>query len=435
MIIDKLKEGIGLRWRDPKTLERESKEGSFHEFPPHFFVKKKHGWTEHGDRIEYQDGQEKVMRFKDKWGNFNLNVKFQHGDYKNLEGDELVKVTWSPPRPSYSYRLRNNFHASYEADVSHHYRYAVDCIDEMPEYEMRKWYWDMEWMQGGEHDGAITCIVVYDNYMKRYRTYFWQPEMESFLEQGYDVSTSRLFDSEEKMLICFLSDMIDDDPDMLISWFGWKFDLPKLIERMVHHGVDPKLLSPWNEVTGVSWKNGKPTMDEGTVTSYSPIAQPIKGRICVPLDLAFERQWNDAQRGTLASMSLDYISETVLGRKKLVSEKFPDKNEFFARGWLEDTQRYVEYAKVEVELLVLIDEMQHTTEAIISMLHDIKGLLTQNQEQKEEEYLDIHQASKYANVSSSTIRRYYQRGKLAVSNSFGKTLIKKSDIDTIIQGA
>ena len=373
MIIDKLKEGIGLRWRDPKTLERESKEVSFHEFPPHFFVKKKHGWTEHGDRIEYQDGQEKVMRFKDKWGNFNLDVKFQHGDYKNLEGDELVKVTWSPPRPSYSYRLRNNFHASYEADVSPHYRYAVDCIDEMPEYEMRKWYWDMEWMQGGEHDGAITCIVVYDNYMKRYRTYFWQPEMESFLEQGYDVSTSRLFDSEEKMLICFLSDMIDDDPDMLISWFGWKFDLPKLIERMVHHGVDPKLLSPWNEVTGVSWKNGKPTMDEGTVTSYSPIAQPIKGRICVPLDLASERQWNDAQRGTLASMSLDYISETVLGRKKLVSEKFPDKNEFFARGWLEDTQRYVEYAKVDVELLVLIDEMQHTTEAIVSLQRLLKA--------------------------------------------------------------
>ena len=78
---------------------------------------------------------------------------------------------------------------------------------------------------------------------------------------------------------------------------------------------------------------------------------------------------------------------------------------------------------------------QNTTDAIISMLHDIKGLLTQNQEQKEEEYLDIHQASKYANVSSSTIRRYYQSGKLAVSNSFGKTLIKKSDIDNFIQGA
>ena len=29
---------------------------------------------------------------------------------------------------------------------------------------MRKWYWDMEWQQGGEHHDKITTIVVYDNY-------------------------------------------------------------------------------------------------------------------------------------------------------------------------------------------------------------------------------------------------------------------------------
>ncbi len=78
---------------------------------------------------------------------------------------------------------------------------------------------------------------------------------------------------------------------------------------------------------------------------------------------------------------------------------------------------------------------QNTTEAIMSMLHDIKGLLTRQEQKTEEEYMDIHQASKYANVSPSTIRRYYKSGRLAVSNNFGKTLIKKSDIDSFIQGA
>ena len=357
MIISRINDGIGIRTRNPETLEREEKVVSFKEFPPYFFIEKDSPYTE----IEN-------LMFKDKWGRFRLEINTEEGDYKNLEGNDLVKVTWKPARPSSAYRLRDRLGQTYEADVAHHYRYAVDCIDEIPEYEMRKWYWDMEWMQGGEHDGAITCIVVYDNYKRRYTTYWWCPNVEEMLEKGYDVSTNRLYHSEQKMLVAFMADMIEQDPDMLISWFGWKFDLPKLIERIVAHGLDPRLMSPFNEITGVN-KSGY----EEAIHNYSPISQPIKGRICVPLDMAFERQWNDAQRGTLPSMALDYVAETVLGSKKLVSEKFPDKNEFFARGWLEDTETYLEYARVDVELLVRIDEMQHTTEAILSLQRLLKA--------------------------------------------------------------
>lgn len=85
------------------------------------------------------------------------------------------------------------------------------------------------------------------------------------------------------------------------------------------------------------------------------------------LDLAFERQWNDSQRGTLPSLALDYAAEVVLGAKKLVSEKFPDKNEFFRRGWLEDTERYLEYARVDVELLHRIDDEMGLSEGILSL--------------------------------------------------------------------
>ena len=159
----------------------------------------------------------------------------------------------------------------------------------------------------------------------------------------------------------------DKDPDMLISWFGWKFDLPKLIERMMDNDIDARLLSPINEVSGVYWNNNRVAYSKRKVNSYSATYQPIKGRICVPLDMAFERQWLDSQRGTLPSMALDYISEEILGDKKLVSEKFPDKNEFFARGWLEDSETYLEYAKKDVELLVRIDEKNHTVDAIVAL--------------------------------------------------------------------
>jgi DNA polymerase I len=104
-----------------------------------------------------------------------------------------------------------------------------------------------------------------------------------------------------------------------------------------------------------------------TVKNYTPIEQPVRGRLILNLDLAFERQWNDAQRGTLPSLALDYVSENVLGEKKLVSEKFPDKNQFFSRGWLEDTQNYLDYAKKDVDLIVRIDEENYTSEAILSL--------------------------------------------------------------------
>jgi DNA polymerase elongation subunit (family B) len=66
-------------------------------------------------------------------------------------------------------------------------------------------------------------------------------------------------------------------------------------------------------------------------------------------------------------MALDYVAETVLGEKKLVSEKFPDKNEFFAKAWLEDTVTYINYAAKDVELLVRIDEENYTSEAVLAL--------------------------------------------------------------------
>ena len=51
----------------------------------------------------------------------------------------------------------------------------------------------------------------------------------------------------------------------------------------------------------------------------------------------------------------------------MVSDKFPDKNEFFARAWREDTQNYLDYALKDVELIVRLDEENYTSEAIIAL--------------------------------------------------------------------
>jgi len=382
MIIDTVNDGILLRWRD-ENREIQSKKVDFQEFPPRFYIRAK-------------EVEMKEVRGRDNFGSFTLTPKYRKTDFVNLDGEKLKEVTWSPPNPAFAKTMRNWFGRNdidtYEGDVPHHHRYAVENPDFFPEYEMRKWYWDMEWMQGGEHDEAITCIVRYDSYDKEYQTYVWYPDppistdaegkevssyenWESYVNCLWAGNKIRVFANEKKMLQAFLGDMIHRDPDMLISWFGWKFDLPKLIERLIHNKLDAQLLSPCDEVTGVYWDVKKKivTMDKKRVNSYSPTYQPIKGRLCVALDAAFERQWMDSQRGTLPSMALDFVGETVLGRKKLVSGKFPDKNEFFARAWQEDEETYLLYAKIDVELLVELDRTNHITEAVLSLQRLLKA--------------------------------------------------------------
>ena len=154
--------------------------------------------------------------------------------------------------------------------------------------------------------------------------------------------------------------------------FGHFADIPKLLERACAVGLNPCIMSPIGFVKGI--KKVKDGFEFKYIEKgFTPIEQPIGGRICLSLDLAFERQWNDSQRGTLPSMSLDYIGEMVLNKKKLVSEKFPDTNEFYRRAWLEDTQTYLEYAIKDVELIVEIDEKNFCSEAILSLQRLLKA--------------------------------------------------------------
>ena len=222
MIITNTEKGILLRWREGG--EREEEIISFNDFKPHFFVEK-------DSRLVKLDGE--TVYIKEKYENrnttaFRMDLSYEQGNFKSLEGKELVKVTWSPCHSKYTKKVKSYFHnrgdRTYEADVQYHYRYAVDMLDTIPEYNLRKWYWDMEWMQGGEHDGAITAIVVYDNYDDEYHTLTWQPDSD---------------ETEKTTLEKFLILLFEKDPDMLISWFGWKFDLPKLIERLHANDLDP----------------------------------------------------------------------------------------------------------------------------------------------------------------------------------------------------
>ena len=302
--------------------------------------------------------------------------EYEEGDWTSLDGTKLKRVY---VQKSYDIsKARQHFSKTYEADVPFTFRYAVDEVNEMPEYNMRKWYWDMEWAQGGEHDGCITTIVVYDNYDKKFTQWVWFPnKLECNLvdspidKEEKQIGRKRTFDNEKDMIESFMGSMIAKDPDMLIAWFGLKFDLPKLLDRACALGLNPLIMSPYHKIDGV--KQLKNSCKFSRQDGYSPIEQPIGGRLTLNLDLAFERQWNDSQRGTLPSLSLDYVSKILFDEGKEMNTKFEDPNEFYRRAWLEDTEAYLHYAVVDVELLVRIDESNYCSEAILSLQRLLKA--------------------------------------------------------------
>ena len=343
MIISKMNDGKSIykSWR-----ENDEKKYEIVEHQPYFYVE--------------EDSNEPVHYKPSKY--ITRDFGFASGDWVNIDSIPLKKVL---VESSYDIReAKGMFKKTYEADVPHHFRYCIDEIDEMPEYNMRKWYWDMEWQQGGEHHDKITVIVMYDNYDKQYYQWAWFP--------NYEGEEELIYDNEKDMIESFMTTMIVKDPDMLIAWFGHFADIPKLIQRACDLGLNPLIMSPIGAIKGVKKVKGGHAFTKGE-SGFNAIEQPIGGRITLSLDLAFERQWTDSQRGTLPSMSLDYISEMVLNKTKLVSEKFPDPNEFYRRAWLEDTETYLKYALLDVQLIVEIDESNYCSESILSLQRLLKA--------------------------------------------------------------
>ncbi len=343
-------------------------------------------WRENGERKFKLEAFEPYFFIEDTEFEFNQYsasrhikrpFKYEKGDWVSLTGKPLKKVIVEQANDIY--KARKMFSRTYEADVPFGFRYAIDKLDELPEFKLRKWYWDMEWQQGGEHHDEITTIVMYDNYDEKYYQWVWFPKglepnitPHSISGKSIHEFETKWFSSEKEMIEHFIQVMVDKDPDMLIAWFGLKFDLPKLLERCCALGINPMLMSPINRIEGVK-KAGNGFVFSKGESGFSPIQQPLGGRITLNLDLAFERQWNDSQRGTLPSMSLEYVSQTLFGEGKSKETKFEDPNEFYRRGWLEDTNAYLKYALIDVELLVKIDETNFCSEAIIALQRLLKA--------------------------------------------------------------
>ena len=336
-----------LRWRNPQNQRVTD---SIDDYRHYFYVESK-DYSKLKKVYTYRHwGQEKLLR-----------PRIDTTKKKNLNGDALLKITLSSRNEVYW--LKDHFHQNairtYGADVSLARQYCVDNMDSVKEYNLRKWYLDIETTSGRDYK-QINAITVYDSYTKMYTVYTWFPEEKELDNDwaGDDVNVE-IYENETLMLRAFLRQCIQEDPDMIIGWYVLGFDIPVIIQNMCSNNINARRLSPFDEVTGVYTDLTKTPR-----TQYTNTAQPIKGRITYCLMTRFERLWLDSQRGTLPSLSLEYCSKALLGEDaggKVKKSKF-EGDEFFRRAWLEDTEVFLEYNYVDVKLMVEMDEKMRITE-------------------------------------------------------------------------
>ena len=228
-----------------------------------------------------------------------------------------------------------------------------------PNYNHRVWYLDGEWKT---ESGEITVLSAQDSYTGRMYTWVCHPEVKPGLvkempcknhpegkESVIFDTPAKAFANERQLLADFASHMRKQDPDIIAGWYVVDADIYQICTRMRACGLDPKSLSPLNRHEfKYNW-------------SEKRWAQPITGRLCFDLMVAFKKLWT-IKNGQLAGQKLDEIADFVLGERKVDLEDGHDT-------YYSDIGTYVDYNRQDVRLLPRLDDAVNASGYFTSMQH------------------------------------------------------------------
>ncbi len=312
-----------------------------------------------------------------------FGIEIHKGDsppYQDAAGNTLWKVSFDSP--SLIWLFKKRFSSHFEADVPYEDRYLVDCVDEMPEYKMRKLYIDLEALQFRMSEGEspymcnnksnprdcqeINVIGVYDDFSNTYVQWCFHEVLEvkeELMEFDGKYVMVNYFDNEKDMLQSFVDYLEIIDPDILLAWGMGFYDLPTLYYRLESCGIGSNKLSPSSlgkhrYVDNPRYKGNQ----------YRWTQQPIRGRLVVSLDRLFERVYRDSKSANLPSNKLGIVGEKLFNQGKAYErdengehvldengEPIPFKPDFYDKAYDEWLDDYLYYNFRDVELMVDID--------------------------------------------------------------------------------
>ena len=244
---------------------------------------------------------------------------------------------------------------TWEANIAHSNRVLIENNINIPMYQHRTWFFDMEWMMDS---GQITIIVIEDSEEGEY-VLFTHPDYKA----GYydsipckdhpdgmkDCASSdrqfKCFDSERDLLQDFARLMRRCDPDILTGWNVVNADCQQLFKRFKANNLEIRTLSPMRRVR----------------YDFGDWAQPIAGYNTIDLMNAFKQLWT-LKNGQLPAMGLGAVSQYCLKETKVD----------LANGhatYFSDIGTYLDYARQDVRLLPRLDSLVGALDYFTAIQH------------------------------------------------------------------
>lgn len=262
-----------------------------------------------------------------------------------LYGESLTKIICS--EPSELHRIKKEYD-TWESNVPFVNRVLIDSGFNTPEYEHRIWFIDGEWKIGS---GEITILSALDSFTGKMFVWFTHPdypagkynEIPCFNHpEGKEVikldTPAIAFANEKSLLSSFTNHLAKHDPDIITGWNVVNADVQQIITRMKANELNPASLSPMRRIR----------------YEYRDWSQPIAGRMCIDLMVAFTRLWV-LKNGQLPSRKLDDVAWECLRERKLELKDGHDT-------YYSDLGTYLDYNIRDVTLLPELNALNNAIE-------------------------------------------------------------------------
>ncbi len=360
---------LNLRWREMDELGNWSRaEKTVTDFYPYLYINPNH--------VKSRETRTKIdpsVLAGHIEGEYRHTTVDRDVDAYAADGDPLWKVTFNSP--TMLKKFTKEYSGSYEGDVPYEDRYLIDNIDELPEYEPRKVFIDLEALQYSRQGSGpkdvrsrnaiwadwqmINVIGCYDNYTNTYVLWTQHPKSSEVLTGFTHVTPKKMmkfdginveirdFANEFMMLRDFVAWLDNIDPDILLAWGMGFYDLPTLYARLECVGIGADKLSP----SSLGKNRYVDAPSKWNKDQYRWTNQPIRGRIVISLDRLFERVYRDSKSTNLPSNKLDIVGQKLFGRGK--TEFRPD---FYDQNYHEFLNDYLYYNFRDVQLMVDIED-------------------------------------------------------------------------------
>jgi len=316
--------------------------------------------------------------------------KSQHGEAVALDGSRVTRITsFSDVDPGHLY----------ESDVRPDTRVLIDMFYKTDDVskDHRILFFDIE-VQRDEarrfssvEDAAnvINSIAYYDNVNQEYNILVIDTKVQKISKEQTESGNIFKCPNESDLLMLFLKSWNKFKPTIAVGWNCDKFDIPYLVNRM------------------------KIVLGDEYVVKLSPISIIEKDRMYEQYIIAgvtvfdLMRLYRQYTYNEEPSYALDYISRKELGKGKVEYEGSLDTL------YETDVDKFIEYNRVDVELMVELDDKLKFIDLARSICH--KGHVP---------YSDVYAATRTLDGACLT---FLKRAEIVAPN---RQAIDDSDVDT-----